>query len=215
MVRTADLLAFEDRAGLLARNRRLVQSLVAVRVKLLAGRVKGDDTVSGQHLFDSALRQLDTLVQADKVRIRLLGRISDCRKTLGGNRAERHVEDVDFGDEVLGEGLERKVLCLLLLADRDFLQVLKVGQCPQASVLSGRRQRRSKAGGGNGEQVNIAMSARRLVASERKIKSFVKARTLSSATIFFCSSRSFVISSTTLASDPDGAVAASPPVGAA
>lgn len=125
-----------------------------IRVELVAGRVEGDDAVPGQDLFDSALRQLDALVQADEVGVGLLGGLCAGDEALGGDGAEGEVQDVDLGDEVLGKGLERKVFRLLLLADRDLLQVLKVGQCPQAGVLSGEERAKScearsgEAGGG-------------------------------------------------------------------
>lgn len=127
--RTADLLALEDRARLLARDGRLVQRLVAVGVKLLARRVKRHDAVAAEDLLEAALEEADALVQALEVGV------VGGRDAVLGNRAQREVEDVDLADEVLGERLERKVLCGLLLARRDLLQVLKVGEGAEAGVL--------------------------------------------------------------------------------
>lgn len=61
--RIPDLLAVDDGAGLLARHRRLVQRLVAVRVEHVARGVEWLDVVLEERLQEHAVRQLHALVQ--------------------------------------------------------------------------------------------------------------------------------------------------------
>lgn len=124
---TSDFLTFEDRSGFLAWHGRLVQRLVAVRVKLFSGRVERDDSVPRETLFNLSLGQRDALVQPLEVGVG--------RQLFGLDRLDREVENVDRLDEVFRERLQREVLRLGLFARRDLLQVFEIGQGPQSRVF--------------------------------------------------------------------------------
>ena len=126
MIRTTNLLTFEDFSSSLARHRSLVQRFVLIGVKLLPRRIERNDSMSLQDLLNLLLGHTNSLMQFHQILIRLDR--SFRREFIGGDRFQSEGEDVDGGDEVPREGGEGEILCLDLFPRRDLLEVLEIGE---------------------------------------------------------------------------------------